>query len=243
MNDPIRAFYSISDATRVPSDAASQLSAILPLFEDGSAQRFLDIGCYDGSKTMIVANRVRAAEIHGIDILTERLEMARARGIDAKFFDLNEQRPLPYQDNYFDCILLGDVIEHVFSPDFLLGEIHRLLVPNGFAVVTTPNLASWRNRVVLFLGWQPFGTEVSTRYRVGNPRAPQGLPSGHIRVFTPRALRELCARYDFRVEHIGGLTVPGHDSGLSWLTGLIDKFVAQVTPALCDGLAFKLRNQ
>jgi SAM-dependent methyltransferase len=157
--------------------------------------------------------------------------------------DLNAGGKMPFEDHRFDFIYCGDVIEHIYSPDHLLEEIARLLRPGGYALLTTPNLASWRNRLVLLLGWQPFMTEVSTRYRVGNPRMPAGLPSGHIRVFAPRALRDLPAHYGLRVERLGGLILGGRTPGVvGTISRWIDLAAARLQPTLCDELIVKLRK-
>lgn len=103
-------------------------------------------------------------------------------------------------------ILCFDVIEHLFDPDYLLTEAFRVLAWGGSIVITTPNLASWYNRICLCAGWQPFWTEVSTRFVIGNPIRKKRMtekkimPSGHLRLFTTKALRELLEKYNFSVE-------------------------------------------
>lgn len=49
-------------------------------------------------------------------------------------------RRLPIEDAAFDVILLLDVIEHVPNPDFVLGEIRRLLAPGGRLLLSVPFL-------------------------------------------------------------------------------------------------------
>lgn len=242
--DTVQKFYADADATRSAAiEPDVFIREILPLFEHNPGHRFLDIGCYDGSKTVLIRERIGAREAYGIDFLSGRLETARSRGINTKLTDLNESIPLDFPDAFFDCIYMGDIIEHLFCPDYLLEESFRLLCPGGYAVITTPNLASWRNRVSLLLGWQPVDSEVSTRYRVGNPRAPKSLPSGHIRVFTSRALRELVEHYGFLVERLTGFRAwSSHHDALERITHLLDRFVALARPTLCAELLLKARK-
>ena len=58
-----------------------------------------------------------------------------------------------YKDETFDLVLLLDVIEYLFDTDRLLFEVKRGLKPGGIAVISTPNLASWYNRLFLLFGW------------------------------------------------------------------------------------------
>lgn len=243
MHERIHKFYESADLVRTDSTGdRERILSLVDLLEDGPIASFLDIGCYDGSKTVLLANFVQAERIYGVDFLPTRLAQAQARGIEIKAVDLNAD-PLPFADAEFDFVFCGDVIEHLFSPDRLLEEVARILRPDGYALLTTPNLASWRNRLVLLFGWQPFGTEVSTRTRVGNPRVVQAVPSGHIRVFVPRALRELSEMCGFWVEYLGGLVVDG--SSGDWIeiaSRTVDKIIARFCPTLCDELVIKLRK-
>jgi len=45
----------------------------------------------------------------------------------------------PFLNNSFDVVICRELIEHVPSPEKLLSEIWRLLRPDGYALITTPN--------------------------------------------------------------------------------------------------------
>ena len=53
-------------------------------------------------------------------------------------------------DNYFDVILVAEVIEHVAHPDEFLENISRMLKPKGHIVISTPNGEYFRNRLPKF---------------------------------------------------------------------------------------------
>jgi SAM-dependent methyltransferase len=58
-------------------------------------------------------------------------------------FNLESDR-LPFEDGSIDGMLLCEVIEHFNSdPMFCLIEVNRVLRPDGFIVLSTPNAASW----------------------------------------------------------------------------------------------------
>jgi SAM-dependent methyltransferase len=234
----IRDFYN-----RPPLHATEstfrKIKTILPLFEAGKGGCFLDIACHDGEKTIAIQRQLAARLTVGIDFEGGALDFARGRGIPCVAVDLNQNTPLPFPNASFDYIHAGEIIEHLFSPDLLLKEIARLLKPSGYAVISTPNLASWRNKLVLLLGWQPFDTEVSTVHIVGNPRASRGVMSGHIRVFTLKALRELVGLYGLSIRKVVGFPIGQPNSFLTYVTAVIDSVGQAFFPTMCDSVIIK----
>src|SRR3990170_8757131 len=127
----VRDFYMILDKEKGSSEDPffeQELAHFLPIAHG----RLLDIGCLDGSKTVLVRNVVQAAEAYGVDFIPNRLAEAERRGIHTFCVDLNNDLPLPFPDEFFDVIFCGEVIEHLFSPDTLMDEIVRLLKPGGY---------------------------------------------------------------------------------------------------------------
>jgi methionine biosynthesis protein MetW len=222
----------------VPSPTFLQM---LRLFTPQGGGRLLDIGCGDGVHTRVIRDYIGAEQAVGLDISAARLRFGQRQGLAVVVGDL-DQGLTSMRDSSFDVIHCGEVIEHLFNPDSLLRGIARLLKPGGYAVLSTPNLASWRNRIALMLGWQPFWSEVSTEVVIGNPRC-WGQPCGHLRLFTPRALLALSAHHGLKVERLIGLAqfqdVPPRDL-VSWLADRADSLVPSLFPSLGDGLAVRL---
>jgi len=189
-----RVFYS-SNYARNFSQTANKYAKVCELLR--YRNRVLDIGCGDGSFCIMLNNVSPSLELYGIDISKDAVLAASKKGIRAYCLDVDKEK-LPFEDNFFDGIFCGEVIEHLYDPDHILDEIYRVLTENGTCVLTTPNLASWYNRIFLLLGYQPFFTEVSLRHGVGHP-FPFWLGGGHIRVFTPKALSELVELHGFRI--------------------------------------------
>jgi ubiquinone/menaquinone biosynthesis C-methylase UbiE len=176
----------------------------LQLVERRPHGRLLDCGCGDGEFTVRLANRARVAEAYGIESADERIAEASDRGVIVTKADLND--PLPYRDHFFDIIHAGQVIEHVRSADLFLAEAWRVLHPDGYAVLTTNNLASWHNIVSLAFGLQPTPTLICNEAAAANVFDPlQGSRHPYpddteVRVYSYQGLRELCSRHGFRVE-------------------------------------------
>lgn len=198
-------------------------------------ERLLDIGCGDGSFTVLLKEALKAKEVTGIEIATEAVAALEGKGIKACQLDIDEQ-PFPFSDDCFDVIYCGEVIEHLFNPDHLLREIYRVLKPGGSCIITTPNLAGWPNRLSLLLGYQPFATAVSPEHEGAGKLIMKGDEGqwGHIRVFTTRALKELLKIHQFRIKRLVGCPVTAKTLSSKILPGFIkvvDNIMA-VSPSL-----------
>jgi methionine biosynthesis protein MetW len=200
---------------------------ILNTLEPRLGGRLLDCGCGDGEFTARLARRARVSECYGIECVDQRIEEATARGIIVTKADLN--KPLPYEDGFFDIVHANQVIEHLASTDLFLHEVKRVLRPDGYAILSTNNLASWHNVLSLALGMQPMPMHVSNEALVGNlfdPYRGEHHPfesDAHLRTFSHRGLRELCLYHGFEIE---GLNAAGYyplPPGLARLVCKMDK--------------------
>jgi len=65
-------------------------------------------------------------------------------GISSKpeiIHDLNTL-PWPVKDSSFDCIVAGEIIEHIYNPTYFLRECWRILKDDGIIIITTPSASS-----------------------------------------------------------------------------------------------------
>ncbi|MCK5760830.1 MAG: class I SAM-dependent methyltransferase [Candidatus Delongbacteria bacterium] len=184
---------------------------ILNCFTEESKANLLDLGCDDGVWTKKIAEKIKTDKISGIELIEERAQKAREIGIKVEIADLNSE--FPYKNDMFDVIHTNQVIEHVKDTDLFVSEIHRILKPGGYAVVSTENLASWHNIGATILGYMPFSlVNVSNKTAsVGNPLAPHNNEEfwesdtwQHVRVFTTKGLKHLFELFGFKVENIYG---------------------------------------
>jgi 2-polyprenyl-3-methyl-5-hydroxy-6-metoxy-1,4-benzoquinol methylase len=100
----------------------------------GNGKDLLDLGCRDGELT---SHYLDGNRVTGCDIDRNALEIAKKRGIDTHYADLNED--LPFPDKSFDAVVTGEVLEHVMFPPMTVKEIARVLRPDGMLVGSVPN--------------------------------------------------------------------------------------------------------
>ena len=57
-----------------------------------------------------------------------------------------EMDRFPYADGFFDVVLFCEILEHLtMDPSWTLSEIHRVLKPGGYLILTTPNVLRLQN--------------------------------------------------------------------------------------------------
>ena len=167
--------------------------------EVGSNKKILEVGCNDGYVGWLLLKE--GNDVYGIDMVEEKLLVAQKRGLKVKECDVEKEK-FPYPENYFDIVILGDVIEHIFDTDKLLEKCKKVLRKGGKLIITTPNVASLARRIMLLLGINPF-----LEYSIELPPL-KGYPAvGHIRYYTEKTLRLQLMHHGFNNIVIQGGTM------------------------------------
>lgn len=115
---------------------------VFTFLEDFKGKKILDLGSGEG--VFVRDLKALGHDIHGLDLHVESDLVTRGSILAP-----------PYQDQSFDIILCLDVIEHLNPNEqpVALGEIRRLLRPEGVFVCSVPNLAHLASRFTfMFLG-------------------------------------------------------------------------------------------
>ena len=95
----------------------------------------------------------------------------------------------------FDVIVAGDVLEHTKRPELVLAQLHLLLAPGGFVVVSLPHLAHGDVRLALLSGQFPYSDHGL-------------LDKTHLKFFTRSTILELFNSTGYKVDELYGTTTP-----------------------------------
>lgn len=167
----------------------------------------LDIGCWDGKKTLYWAKALKTKNIFGLEIDKKATQKAKKRNIKAFSIDITNDK-WPIKNNSIDYVLSNLVIEHLSDVDRFISESKRVLKKDGYTIVCTNNLASWHNIISLFFGWAPFDLTNSSpkAWSIGNPLVIHknedslfGDSYCHKCIYTPRWLKEWYELYGFKL--------------------------------------------
>jgi len=120
------------------------LNRVLSLKGAGSKTAILDAPC--GKGLLAAALRQREFRVFGVDIEPDARNL-----LDGSFEIADLNCRLPFEDESFDLVTSVEGIEHLENPHGFLREINRVLKPDGWVILTTPNIVSLRSRV-RFLG-------------------------------------------------------------------------------------------
>ena len=97
--------------------------------------KFLDVGCNTGH--LLRAGQDFGWDVYGVDLSPAAINYGREK-LGLKNLKLCDLFTASYPDNYFDCIHLWHVLEHVNDPLALLREIHRVLKPGKELLIGVP---------------------------------------------------------------------------------------------------------
>ena len=102
-------------------------------------RRVLDVGCGSGYGAFFLAS-YSANSVDAIDVHKGALDYAQHVYAHPRLrFSCGSALNLPFPDESFDFVFSSQVIEHIMSSEVFLSEIKRVLKPQGFCMVTTPN--------------------------------------------------------------------------------------------------------
>jgi methionine biosynthesis protein MetW len=161
-----------------------------------AGQRVLQVDCGPGWLPELL--QARGACVVATDLSQAAVERAKARGVDARQFDIDDG-PLPFEDAAFDAVISDSQLEHRIDTEHALDEMVRVLRPGGRLILLLPNAAHWRMRWWVLTGRFP--------YVEHTPTDPL-----HLRFFTLHDARRLLERRGLQVQVTDGsasLWVPG----------------------------------
>ncbi len=187
----------LSSTNEIPQ----RLKAILKFADIKREMKILDVGCGRGEIIRECARRDIFAV--GIDYSLAAISLAKKALLDNQnsytkyvFLLLGDVNELPFQSNYFDRVIMSDVIEHIEMARLTkaLSEVKRILKPGGKLLIhTMPNLWYYRYGYRIFRKIQCFRKV----YLPSNPRDRYKYSFFHVNEQTPLSLFKILRDVDF----------------------------------------------
>jgi SAM-dependent methyltransferase len=127
--------------------------------------------------------------------LAEQKTIKQWKGSEVLSFEVKnfnaERDRFPYPDNHFSLVLCGEMLEHLaHDPMHMLWECNRVLQPDGWLLITTPNLSCTRALEGILCSCQPY---LFSQYNL------QNSSEHHHREYTPDDVRDVLLAAGFTV--------------------------------------------
>ena len=111
-----------------------------------------DIGCSTGELAKALSSK--GCTVVGLDIDSNSLQQAKRYCIEIIHCDLDDFEKLDEHlgSRKFDHITLGDIVEHLKYPEYLIKYLRKYLKPEGSLITSIPNAAFISMRIKFLMG-------------------------------------------------------------------------------------------
>ena len=148
----VKAFVAFDDRF---IEVANKLSEIISAL-DLPKIKLLDVGIGDGVyEKLLPKASLSNLDVFGLDLSRAQLERSKSIVKEGKIIDFDKNN-IPYKDDYFNIVIVSEILEHLFYPKKVLLESLRVLKKNGYLILTYPNSGALQLRLsVFFRGSSP----------------------------------------------------------------------------------------
>ena len=171
-----------------------------------SLPRIIDVGC--GSPALLnLIDTVssRKLELYGNDFNPRVLELVESAGFKAIPGAFEK---IDFENNFFDLIIMNQVIEHLFDVPGILNKSFQLLKPNGVLYIETPSEDG-------------LDTKLFQRHNWGGYHVPR-----HLQIFNARTIMKTLSRYGFSIEKTEYIPSPNF-----WTSSVRNQFIRMGVPS------------
>jgi len=176
-------------------------------------KKSLDLGCGTGGFSSLLREKLNI-ETWAIEINEKAAEKAASK-LDKVIFGDATESLTKIPDNYFDCIILFDIIEHLNDPYTMLNSIKTKLSDTGVVVASIPNIRYYRTFIQLVIhgNWD---------YK------DQGvLDRTHLRFFTKKSIVKMFNSLNYSIIKMEGIH-PTSSKNFRILNAILLNFIADV---------------
>jgi len=203
--------------------ASSSHAHILSMVPAGA--RVLELGPATGATTKLL--RDRGCRVTTVEVDREAAAHASAWSDCTVVADLDhDDLEQTIGDGVFDVVIAADVLEHLSKPVETLRQAARLLGPDGFCLVSLPNVAHGSVRLALLDGRWDY-TDIGL------------LDRTHLRFFTRAGVHDLFAAAGYAVEEIRTVERALTDAHVDFDHALLDGPIGAYIAASPDSTTFQ----
>lgn len=118
-----------------------------------SAVVILDVGCGKGLLGTLLKAQTPGRKVFGIENV-EAVAKEASRTLDGILVGNLETMAITFPAEFFDCMVFGDVLEHLVDPVAVLRKLSRHLKKEGTVVCSIPNIRHYTSFLKILSGWE-----------------------------------------------------------------------------------------
>lgn len=184
-----------------------------PLIDEpmGKPLRILEIGCGCGALMGFLKGRYPNAEMYGIELIPEVAEIASCMG--SVLCDNVEKMDFPWDDEWFDYIIMGDVLEHLMDPQDVLERLGRCLKEGGHIIGSMPNVRHYSVMIPLL------------KQDLFTYRDEGILDRTHVKMYTGTEIQRLIERSGYEMESLWSKKIGEPDEEEGRIIDMLNSFL------------------
>ncbi|WP_168204839.1 glycosyltransferase [Noviherbaspirillum sp. UKPF54] len=192
----------------------------------GKNKRVLELGCGYGVMTKVFAEH-NGCHVFGIEIDAASASMAEPYCEKLLIADLDTlDWDAALGQNQFEVIVAADVIEHLRDPLKCLAEMQRFLTPDGYIVISIPNVA--HNGIISELLNEDFAYR-----RVGL------LDETHIRFFAWKSLKKALLKTNLKIVDLSKTEIPAQNTEFKHAWENLPHWLAEILSTRPEGNVYQ----
>ncbi len=161
----------------------------------------LDIGCGCGAMLGYIKGLYPHTNAFGVEIVNKAAGFAKC--IANVICGDIENLDFPWEEDFFDYIIMGDVLEHLRRPDIVLKRLHKHVKKGGHIIVSMPNVKHYSVMLPLLFNDEFTYTDAGI------------LDTTHLKMYTGTEIRRLIEGSGFKVEVMGYTSMGAPDEKIS----------------------------
>jgi len=188
-------------ANELTTDYVATLRSEMLDYVPPTAKKILEIGC----GRSLFARELKSRQPCSITAIEPDPIMAEEARVDRdKLIIATAEQAIPdLPSNYFDCVVMNDVLEHLVDPWAILHMLRPKLAPGGCLVASIPNMRFYPalKGLVMHRNWE---------YEKSGAK-----DITHLRFFTEMSIQSLFQSQGYRMEQLEGIN-PRQDMPWKW---------------------------
>lgn len=175
--------------------------------EKEKSLNILDIGCGCGGTSLCIKGLYPNAKTYGVEIVPSVADIAQH--VTELICNDIEQMRFPWAENFFDYIIMSDVLEHLRQPSIVLEKLYKHIKPNGHIIVSMPNMKHYSVMLPLLINDEFTYSDSGI------------LDTTHLKMYTKAEILKLISNANYEIENLHSVIMGEPNAGTNKIIDLL----------------------